>query len=200
MTAVDPFADAPKADMSSTTDLSQSWGYASGSKGPVKPRYVEMESQSVTVAPNPIGFYSGVRADASGVVPPWAPADPASSPPILTWPGFERGTSSSRVFFQVSRPVPYELTQDGRTIRVRLAGAHLNVKNNRRPLDLRYHRTPVARVRVRSHGDDAVATITLKRDAVPQVRTVQAENGYMTLVLDFPDPQIAPSGPISGAQ
>ncbi len=189
----DPFVDLPGADMSPTpdTDLTQTWGYASG--GDVKPRYVNMEAAAVRAAPNPIGFYAGVSTTGEQTVPPWAP--PAGSSPTLTWPGFERTSNTSRVFFQISSAVEHQVSQNGLTVRVRFPGTQINVRNNRRALVLTYHRTPVRRVVVRSQGGDAVATLTLKRAAEPVVTTSTAANGYHMVVLEFADGTAAPTPP-----
>ncbi len=195
----DPFTDAPrKADMSPTTDLSRTWGY-SKSKAPPKPLFVD-DPKAAEVTPNPIGFYSGVRVSSAGVVPPWAPPEPAQAPPTLTWPGFERGPRSSRVFFQISRETTYSVEREGNLVRVRLSGTRVDVRNNLRPLDLRYHDTPVEKVVVRREGDDAVATVVLRAPAEPTVQTVTAPNGYFLVVLEFPDrPSPASSSPPSSA-
>ena len=189
---VDPFTDAPKADMSPSTDLSRTWGY-SRSKAPPKPLFAD-DPSSAEVTPNPIGFYSGVRVQAAGLLPPWAPADPQAAPPTLTWPGFERAPRSSRIFFQISRPTTYQVERQGTVIRVRLAGTRVDVRNNLRPLDLRFQKTPVAKVVVRRQGEDAVAVLTLRAAAEPTVQTVTADNGTFLLVLEFPDEAPASEG------
>lgn len=185
--------------MSPSTDLSRTWGY-SKSKAPPKPLFAD-DPSAAEVTPNPIGFYSGVRVANAGVVPPWAPADPVGVPPTLTWPGFERGPRSSRVFFQISRKTTYTIEREGDVIRVRFAGTRVDVRNNTRPLDLRFHETPVSEVVVRRSGDDAVATLRLKAPAEPTVQTVDAPNGYFLVVLEFPDasqPPAAPAGAPGG--
>jgi hypothetical protein len=103
----------------------------------------------------------------------------------LTWTGFERTQGGSRVFFEVSADVATKVTVEGTTVTLRILNTHLNVRNNARYLDLRYFRTPVRTVKLRKKGKDLVATITLKRVAVPTLESIDGKAGYKLLVLAF---------------
>ncbi len=166
-------------------EMTKSWHYSSGK--PIEPLYVRGRSQrDKATDPNPIGFYSGVRPG-NDTPPPIAAKTFGSSPAVLTWMGFERTATGSRVFFQLNAEVEHRLEQKGLTIMVRLPNTTVNVKNNRRPLDLRFFNTPVRLVTLRHVGSDAVATISLKREAAPsRVSLVPGASGYKLLVLEFP--------------
>ena len=108
-------------------------------------------------------------------------------PAVMTWTGFERTQASSRVFFQLSSDVPYEVSSQGNLISLRLPNTSPSVRNNIRRLDTRYFRTPVTEVTMRRSGADMVISISLRREAAPEVAMMEGENGYRILVIEFPD-------------
>jgi hypothetical protein len=59
------------------------------------------------------------------------------------------------------------------------------VRNNRRPLDLRFFETPVRTVSISQDGVDTVATIRLKEESAPTATMQSGANGYSILVLEF---------------
>jgi hypothetical protein len=171
-TPVDPFAP----------DLKGAWGYTG--EGDLTPNYSEPEQKLAQT--NPIGYYSGVALGSENP-PPIPPQVMGTSPSVLTWSGFQRTATGSRVFFQLSAPVEHVLTQDGLTVTVRLPNTAVNHRNNRRALHLQYFNTPVERVSVARKGPDSVATIRLKRESAPVVEVSQGANGYKILSLEFRD-------------
>lgn len=165
-------------------DLSEAWNFANRSAP--APRYVRETDGGVIYGPNPVGFYSGVSVEGNQV-PPQAPAATGTKPALLTWTGFERGKASSRVFFQLNAGAAHDLKQQGKTVVLRLKNTRIHGRNNRRPLDLRYFKTPVETVRVAQRGKDTVVTVALKRDATPAISTKPSGMGYLLLVLEFAD-------------
>lgn len=164
-------------------DLSSTWGYSRSQ--PLSPRFVRTDDPSYA-APNPVGFYSGVSVQGNHV-PPF-PAKHVGAPPVvMTWTGFERAPEGSRVFFQLSAEATHEVTTDGLVLKIRMRNTKVNVRNNMRYLDLRYFETPVRTVKVTRKGRDTVATIALKRDAVPTVQIIDGKAGYKLLVVQFSD-------------
>ena len=169
--------DAPPQDLSNT------WGYSRAQ--PLQPRYIKTSDPSYA-APNPVGFYSGVSVQGNHV-PPFPAKQTGAPPVVLTWTGFERAPEGSRVFFELSAEAVHEVTTDGLTLRIRMRNTKVNVRNNTRYLDLRYFRTPVRTVKVTRKGRDTLATVVLKRDAVPTVAIVDGKAGYKLLVVQFAD-------------
>ncbi|MCR9161218.1 MAG: hypothetical protein ACE37F_12855 [Nannocystaceae bacterium] len=164
-------------------DLSNAWGY-SRTRSP-RPRYVRNTQDPIVFSPNPVGFYSGVSVQGNQL-PPHPAKKVGSGPSIMTWAGFERTATGSRVFFQLSAEADYTLVQKDGVITVRMRRTKVNVRNNLRRLDLSYFKTPVQSVKVRRRGRDAVATISLKRAASPDVSFVDGGgSGYKLLVLSF---------------
>lgn len=136
-------------------------------------------------APNPVGFYSGVSVQGNQL-PPHPVKKAGNGPSTMTWAGFERTSTGSRVFFQLSSEADYTVSQKNGVITVRMRRTKVNVRNNLRRLDLSYFKTPVHTVKVRRRGRDAVATIKLKNDTTPDVSYVDsAGSGYKLLVLSF---------------
>lgn len=173
--------------MSPTEDLTRTWGY-SQSKRELEPRWDPSATRELgeTIAPNPIGFYSGVSVRGENPPPIPAPAM-GTAPTVLTWTGFDPPSAQgSGVFFQLSASVAHELTVEPMRISLRLPNTVVNVKNNARPLDTTYFRTPVKRVTVKSDGTDTFVIIDLKRDATPRVTTKAGSGGYYILSLRFP--------------
>lgn len=134
---------------------------------------------------NPVGFYSGVSVQGNQL-PPHPVKTLGNRPATMTWAGFERTATGSRVFFQLSAEADYTVKQKDGVITVRMRKTKVNVRNNLRRLDLSYFKTPVKSVKVRRKGRDAVATISLKREATPDVSFVDGGgSGYTLLVLSF---------------
>jgi hypothetical protein len=180
----DDAAEEPPAE---PVDLSDTWGYARSSAP--RPRYVRRSTDPILYAPNPIGYYSGVSVD--GNEPPPRPVDSIGRPPaVLTWAGFERTPTGSRVFFQLSDDAAFEVTQKGTTIVVRMKKTKINVRNNMRALDLRYFKTPVRSVKVSRKGKDTVGTIVLDRNTTPTSKMITGKrgSGYKLIVLEFTHP------------
>lgn len=175
---------APREPDLPPQDLSDTWGY-SQTRSDISPRYVRTNDPAYA-APNPVGFYSGVSVQGNHV-PPLPATNLGSTPAVMTWTGFERVGDGSRVFFQLSSAIDHEVTElsDGMVLRVRMRNTKVNVKNNRRRLDLRYFKTPVSEVKVRHKGRDTIATISLKRAETPQVRIIDGKAGYQMLVVEF---------------
>lgn len=169
--------DAPPRDLSNT------WGYSRAQ--PLQPRYVAADDPTYA-APNPVGFYSGVSVQGNHV-PPFPAKEVGAPPAVMTWTGFERAPEGSRVFFELSAEAAYEVDAKGLVLRVRMRNTKVNVRNNTRHLDLRYFKTPVRTVKVTRKGRDTVATVVLKRDAVPSVQIIDGKAGYKLLVVQFTD-------------
>ncbi len=168
--------DLPPADLSNT------WGYSRASSP--RPRYVRNTQDPIIFSPNPVGFYSGVSVQGNQTPP--HPAKVGTGPATLTWAGFERTATGSRVFFQLSAEAEYSVSTQGGVITLRMRKTKVNVRNNLRRLDLSYFKTPVRGVKVRRKGKDAVATITLKQQAEPEIAFVDGGgSGYTLLVVSF---------------
>lgn len=168
------------------TDLTGTWGYnRGGSRGPNYVRSVE-DDPFFTV--NPVGFYQGVSST-GGAMPPYAPKEIGGESAVLTWTGFERTDTSSRVFFQLSAAVEPEVVAEGLAVTIKLPRTSIKVRNNRRALITKYFKTPVDRVKVRRKGKDVIATLVLRWEATPTWTVNEGERGYKILVFEFPDTQ-----------
>ena len=187
---VEPEPEAPPQDLSNT------WGFSRSQ--PLQPRYVRTDDPTYA-APNPVGFYSGVSVQGNHV-PPFPAKQTGAPPTVLTWTGFERAPEGSRVFFELSAEAVYEAKTDGLTIRIRMRNTKVNVRNNTRHLDLRYFKTPVRTVKVARKGRDTIATVVLKRDAIPNLQIIDGKAGYKLLVMQFGDvePTDADAYPVPG--
>ncbi len=175
-------------------DLANTWGYSR--TGTPRPRYVPETQDPIIYAPNPVGFYSGVSVQGNQT-PPHPAGAVGSGPSTLTWTGFERTSTGSRVFFQLNREAEYTLTEKDGVITIRLRRTRVNVRNNLRRLDLSYFKTPVRTVKVRRKGRDAIATVHLKSAAKPDVSYVDSGgSGYKLLVLTFTHASDAARAPV----
>ncbi len=177
-------------------DLTGTWGFSRSL--PQQPRYVQT-NESARAAANPVGFYSGVSV-LGNHVPPFPAKSMGAPPAVMTWAGFERAPEGSRVFFELSDEAAYEVSTEGLTLRIRMRNTKVNVRNNLRHLDLRYFRTPVRTVKVSRRGRDTVATVVLKRDAVPVVEIIEGKAGYKLLVVQFSDAPALETAPLPGLE
>jgi len=132
----------------------------------------------------------------SGISIPFAdPAKggPAALPGQVRWLGFEPGSSSSRLFIQLTSMVEPQMSQGGGSVTVRLPGLRLSTRNMRRPLVPRFFATPVRMVRARNQGSDVVVRIDLKQNAEAKL-TTQDQGSYRLVILEFPPGQADTNG------
>ncbi len=132
--------------------------------------------------------YVGVAPGAGGRNP--LPGAAATSPsPRLIWSGFQMAEQGSRVFFQTTGPVTFDVASpQGKRPRmsVFLRNCRIHLKNNRRNLDTRYFATPVAGVSAVQRRKDVELRIALKEPASATPRTEAGPDGTQFVVLDFP--------------
>ena len=120
------------------------------------------------------------------------------SPPHLIWTGFQPTATGSRVFFQTTGPVEFEvkeghLSKGGHsTLTVLLRGCRINLANNRRKLDTRAFPTPVQSISAKQRCKDVELLITLREPASSTPGTESGPNGTRFLVFDFPPGKPAP--------
>jgi hypothetical protein len=135
------------------------------------------------------GGYGGVTPEGKANNPlPQAPP----GPPHLIWTGFQPTATGSRVFFQTTGPVEFEvkaghLSKAGHsTLTVMLRGCRIHMANNRRKLDTRAFATPVQSVSAKQRRQDIELVITLREPASSTPGTEAGPNGTRFLVFDFP--------------
>lgn len=135
------------------------------------------------------GKYGGVTpgSNLSNPLP-----QPPASPPHLIWTGFQPTATGSRVFFQTTGPVEFEVKEGHvskaghSTLTVLLRGCRIFMANNRRKLDTRAFPTPVQSVLAKQRRDNIEVLITLREPASAAPGTEAGPNGTRFLVLDFP--------------
>jgi hypothetical protein len=133
-----------------------------------------------------------------GVMPGANARNPLPSPkkgvPMLIWSGFQMNEQGSRVFFQTSAPVEFEVREGptgkgkatGKTLSVFLKNCRIHLKNNSRRLDTRFFATPVLGVSAKQNRKDVELRIALKELSNPAPRTEAGPDGTTFLVLEFP--------------
>lgn len=120
------------------------------------------------------------------------------NPPHLIWTGFQPTATGSRVFFQTTVPVEFEvkegrLSKGGHSmLTVLLRGCRINLANNRRKLDTRAFSTPVQSVSAKQRGKNVELLIALREPASSTPGTEPGPNGTRFLVFDFPPGKAAP--------
>ena len=143
----------------------------------------------------PGGKYGGVTPEGKANNP--LPQPPAS-PPHLIWTGFQPTATGSRVFFQTTGPVEFDvkeghLSKTGHsTLTVLLRGCRIHMANNRRKLDTRAFATPVQSISAKQRRNDIEVLITLREPASSTPGTEAGPNGTRFLVFDFPPGKPAP--------
>jgi hypothetical protein len=174
-------------------NLTGNWSFSrAGASGP---NYVRGEAEDTFSTINPIGYYQGVSVTGSNI-PPYAPKEIGGQSSVLTWTGFERGESSSRVFFQLSASVEPEISVEGLRVFVKFPRTSVTTRNNQRSLITKFFKTPVTEVKLSRSGKDMLAVLELRWEATPVWRFETGANGYRVLVLEFSDTQASdPSAP-----
>lgn len=137
----------------------------------------------------PGGKYGGVTLGGNASNP--LPQSPLS-PPHLIWTGYQPTAMGSRVFFQTTGPVEFEV-KEGRvskaghsTLTVLLRGCRIYMANNRRKLDTSAFPTPVQSVSAKQRRKDVELRIALREPARSTPGTEAGPNGTRFLVFDFP--------------
>lgn len=166
------------------TDLTPNWSYSRG--GTSGPNYVRQADDDPFVSVNPIGYYQGVSVG-GGNLPPFAPKEIGGESAVLTWTGFSRAETSSRVFFQLSASVEPEVSVEGARVFIKFPRTSVTVRNNRRKLITKYFKTPVTEVEVSRSGQDVIAVLELRWEATPTWQFETGPNGYRVLVFEFAD-------------
>jgi len=164
--------------------------------GPARADQLVPTDQGVS-APSgtPGGKYGGVTPGSNVSNP--LPQSPLS-PPHLIWTGFQPTTTGSRVFFQTTGPVEFEVKEgpvskgSHSTLTVLLRGCRIHMANNRRKIDTRAFATPVQSVSAKQRRKDVELLITLRVIASATPGTEDGPNGTRFLVFDFPPGKPAP--------
>jgi hypothetical protein len=167
-------------------NLTGNWAFSRGASS--GPNYVRGEDDDPFFTVNPIGYYQGVSV-AGGNLPPYAPKEIGGESSVLTWTGFERSESSSRVFFQLSSSIEPEISVEGLRVFVKFPRTSVTTRNNQRGLITKFFKTPVTEVKLSRSGKDMLAVLELRWEATPIWRFETGANGYRVLVLEFSDTQ-----------
>lgn len=166
------------------TDLTTNWTYSTG--GITGPNYIRDADDDPFFTVNPIGYYQGVSSS-GGNLPPFAPKEVGGEAAVLTWTGFERTESSSRVFIQLSAVVTPEISTESGRVFVKLPSTSVKVRNNSRKLITKFFKTPVNEVKITRSGKDVLVVLELRWETEPNWSFEPGANGYQVLVLEFPD-------------
>jgi hypothetical protein len=107
--------------------------------------------------------------------------------PLATFPAFRlRPDGTSVISVTLSRKSKVEMTARGRTVRFRLPGVYVDVKNNTNPLVTSHFATPVQSTRLRAEKDGASLIIELREPLTPTHRELDGPRGTMVLEVTVP--------------
>lgn len=123
------------------------------------------------------------------------------SGPVVTMPGFEQtADGGSRLFVQLSQPVPVEERKAQGSITYVLKGASPRVWNNTNALVTVHFNTPVSRARLVPHGSDLHFIIDLRAAATPTWKMTEPEDKTATLAIEFPKGEYLQTGVTTPAE
>jgi hypothetical protein len=147
---------------------------------------------------HPRGSYMGVKP--GGDESPATRAKAGSTPPAITWPGFQmRPDGSSRVFVQITTQVDVSAALvDGKVI-VDFGNVAIAGSNNRRPLVTKFFNTPVTSVEVKRANKRTTLVLTMRAPIEPRVSQEQASSGFHFVYVDFPPGSYRPNEPQAAA-
>jgi hypothetical protein len=162
-----------------------------GADRPLAPSPLDEASRNLDAeapsAPTP-GAYHGVvpGPEARNPLP-----HPRSDPPRLIWTGFKMVGDRSEIFLQTTRPVEHALAPaTGKaaagSLSFMLRNCRIHMRNNARKIDTRFFASPVQGVSARQRKRDVELNISLKDQAMPEVRVDPGPDGTQFLVLSFP--------------
>lgn len=126
-----------------------------------------------------VAAYPGVEPN-KAEVPAHLPGKAGQTPPIVTWPGFQKKADGSGiVFVQLTSRVEATLQQHGNIAEITLPGAKLRGRNNRRPLFTANFATPVLEARLLTRkGSRVTLQIKTKPGAKVELSNQVSDSGY----------------------
>lgn len=124
---------------------------------------------------------------AAGIVPCDAGVAHAGETAKVTFSGFQRGKAGGgTLFVHVSQRAEVAVKGDGNSVTVRLAGAAIDVRNNRHPLDLSHFDVLLVSSRLVEVGTDVELRLELRRPATLDVYWVERKEGLASLHVSIP--------------
>ena len=143
------------------------------------------ESAAVPMTLNPGESYKGVAPGAPNL-PPHPPRMPVKSgPKRLTWSGFQLKDGVPTVFLELTGPPDYQIEDTAKGIVVTLKNTVAPLKNNRRPLRLRFFNTAVKDVEAKGHGRDLRVTIRTDGRITHKEHVEPAAGGFQMLLIEI---------------
>jgi hypothetical protein len=134
---------------------------------------------------NPGEAYKGVAPGAPNL-PPHPPKMPVrKGPQRLTWSGFQLKDGVPTVFLELTGPPDYEIQDTPKGIVVTLKNTVAPLKNNRRPLRLRYFNTAVKDVEAKGHGKNLRVTIRTDGRITHKEHVEPAAGGFQMLLIEI---------------
>jgi hypothetical protein len=134
---------------------------------------------------NPRGTYCGVKA--GGDETPAIHAKPGSTPPAITWPGFQMmPDGSSRVFVQITTQVDVSAALVNGKVVVDFGNVSIAGRNNRRPMITKFFNTPVTAVEVKRAQKRTTLILSMRAPVEPRVSHEQVKSGFHFVYIDFP--------------
>ena len=107
--------------------------------------------------------------------------------PDARMPGFETlADGSTRLFVELSKPVPYDAKPGRGSITYVLKGAHVGRTNDYNPLVTVHFNTPVTTARLVPHGNDLWFEIELRAAVQPNVSVEAGKGGGCVMRIEFP--------------
>lgn len=93
---------------------------------------------------------------------------------------------STRLFVELSRPVPYETRVARGSITYVLKGVRVERRNNQNPLVTVHFNTPVTSARLLPHGHDLWFVVALRSAVQPAVAMDPGKDGGAIMRIEFP--------------
>jgi hypothetical protein len=108
--------------------------------------------------------------------------------------GFETlADGSTRLFVELSKPVPYETKAVHGTVTYVLKNAHVVKRNSTNPLVTTYFNTPVTNARLVPHGHDLWFVLDLRAEVQPTVSMDASKDGGAVMHIALPKGDYLPA-------
>ena len=141
---------------------------------------------------HPRGYYCGVKP--GGDQAPAIGAKAGTTPPEITWPGFQMMPGGgSRVFVQITTQVDVSAALVGGNVVVDFGDVKIAGRNNRLPLITKFFDTPVTEVAVKREKKRTTLILSMRAPVEPRVSHEQAQSGFHFVYIDFPPGNYQPN-------
>jgi hypothetical protein len=151
----------------------------------VAAQQVPKDKKATEIRTHAVGAYEGVIPGKERT--PAVRVSAGTTPPTVTWPGFQmRADGSSRFFVQLTAPTETRIESAGTKLVIVLANTRVAGRNNQRALETKHFNTPVTRAYLKRGRKESRLVFELRVEVMPVITELTEATGYHFMFFDFP--------------